>query len=183
MVRPYLLFLLFEVFASTGPGTVDIEFRMENDLWQRGGIYEVNLILRNNSFSPIKIAGVQADFNYDPEVFPQGPTLVRDHITGYNFIVDSVKNKDSGLFYYAKAITAAGKPNYFILGGGANLNLATFSFRVADQAPASDGVLQFQVTSTVLQRLDRGHTRAILGKAKDGQIKILEAPDQDPADR
>lgn len=164
---------LFAFFDAAVLASVDIKFELVPDQWERNGIYELSLVLKNNEASPVKIAGVQADFAYNSAIFKEAPILVQDYIIGFAFTVNTVNTLTEGLVYYSKGIKVTGSPNYFTLNGNATKKLATFRLRVENGAPLAVSDFEFQVTVAVEKRLDGGGTDALLGVAKDGQITVV----------
>lgn len=169
-----VLLSLTGIFAAAVLASVDIEFQMAPVKWQRNGIYELSLILRNNEASAVNIAGVQADFVYDSAIFKEAPILVKDEITNFSFTVNTVNTLTEGLVYYSKGIKVTGNPNYFTLSGNTTRKLVTFRLRVENEAPLEVTNFKFQVEVAVEKRLGSGGTEAVLGVAKDSQITVVK---------
>lgn len=154
---------------------VDIELLVDSDQWQRNGVYEVMARIRNTTASPVAIAGVQVDYDYEAVDYKDfAPNLVGDYITGYDFAVDQVDTSNEGVVLYAKLIAEAASTNYFTLAGSATRDAVKFRYRVDGAATLGFSNFAFRTEATVLERLGGGGTRSVLGEGHNLTVTILE---------
>ncbi|MDP8236469.1 MAG: hypothetical protein P9M08_08795 [Candidatus Erginobacter occultus] len=157
---------------------VSLHFDLESAGWERNGVYEARIFMRNNASEPVKIAGVQVDFNYDPADFKgvgnTAVALTADYITGYTFAVSEIDRSNEGWVIYQKGITVTGSPNHFTIGANSDYDVVKFGFRVAGDAGLGTSTFSFREGAAVSERLDTGGVRSITGEKPSASVTIVE---------
>ena len=155
--------------------SVDIEYMVDTDQWQRNGVYDLTVRLVNTTSSPIEIAGVQVDYNYASAHFKDiAPALIQDYITGYDFAVDLIDTSNEGIVLYSKLIAEAAAVNSFTLAGNGTQNVVKFRYRPQHLAPLGNSNFTFRAERSVLKRLAAGGTESVLGTVHPLTVTIVE---------